>query len=291
MRPILRDALLIARFELAESIRTRRALALGTLFLLTALGLAFAYSEAVRATREAIGGQPLLQGAANTAYEQLLLWMAGGNRRVARFLAEQPPAALFLVKIATWFVPILVVLTSAEGIARDIGTRAARYTLLRSGRLCYALGKVLGQALLVASVLGASAGLFLLVAMARTPGFDLLSSALGIARFAPFVLAHALCFVALAALASQLVAGPAAARALALGLLLLSGLLLAAPALVRRLGLPGAFGLIGQLSPFAHHGLAFAPSPAVRAAGALVYLALASLFFAIGYLRLRSRDV
>jgi len=291
VRSTLRDALLIARFELSESLRARRALALSTLFLLTALGLAFAYSEAVEATRHAIGDQQILRGAANTAYEQLLLYLADGNRRVARFMAEQPPAALFLVKIATWFVPILVALTSAEGIASDLGSRAARYTLLRTSRLSFALGKVFGQALLVAVVLGASAVLFLLVAVARTRGFDLFGSAVGILRFSPFVLSHALCFVAVAALASQVVTSPAAARALSLALLVAAGLLLGAPALIRWLGLPSAFGWVSELSPYAHHDLAFAPHAAMRAVGVLVYLALASLFFAIGYLRLRWRDV
>lgn len=289
--PTLRDTLLIARFDLAESLRARRALALSTLFLLTALGLAFAYSQAVETTRSFIGNERMLQGVANTAYEQLLLSLAGGNRRVARFMAEQSPAALFLVKMATWFVPILVALTSAEGIASDLGSRAARYTLLRTSRLAFALGKVFGQALLVLVVLGASALLFLLVAVARIRGFDLLNSAAGILRFSPFVVSHALCFVALAALASQIVSSPAAARALALALLVAASLLLGAPALVRWLGLPSAFGWISQLSPYAHHDLAFAPHPAMRAVGVLAYLTLAALFFGIGYLRMRSRDV
>jgi len=289
--PRLRDTLLIARFDLAESLRTRRALALSTLFLLTAFGLAFAYTEAVETARRAIGDERILQGVANTAYERLLLSLADGDRRVARFMAEQSPVALFLVKMATWFVPILVALTCAEGIASDLGSRAARYTLLRTSRLSFALGKLLGQALLVLVVLGASAVVFLMVAVSRTGGFDLVGAATGIVRFSPFVVSHALCFVALAALASQLVSSPAAARALALALLVAAFLLLAAPALVRWLGLPSAFGWVSELSPFSHHGLAFAPHPAMRAAGALVYLCLASLFFGMGYLRLRSRDV
>lgn len=287
----LRDALRIARFELHESLRTRRALAVAVLFLLVALGLAIAYSAAVNETRRALGEEALLRGAANTAYEQMLLWLADHDGKAARFMAEQPPAALFLVKIATWFVPVLVVLTSAEGIARDVGTRAARYTLMRTSRLAFALGKVLGQGLLILVVLGASALLFLMVAAARTEGFELLGSALGIARFAPFVASHALCFVALAALASQLTTRPAAARGLALLLTLAAALLLAVPALVYATSLPGAFGWVSWLSPFAHDEWAFQPDLLARVAGVGVYLAFAVGFFALGYLRLRSRDV
>ena len=286
-----RDALLIARFELRESLRTRRALALAILFLLVALGLALAYSAAVNETRKVVGQQPLLRGAAGTAYEQLLLWLAGGDRKVARYMADQPPAALFLVKLGTWFVPLLVVLTSAEGIARDISTRAARYTLLRTSRLAFALGKVLGQGLLVAVVLGLSAVLFLGVALSRTPDFDLIGSAFSIVRFAPFIVGHALCFVALAALASLLASSPAGARGLALLFLLCAGLLLAVPAWVHLLGLPRVFGLVAQFSPFAHDGLAWQPGLLARSAGVLVYLSFAAAFFSLGYLRLRSRDV
>jgi ABC-type transport system involved in multi-copper enzyme maturation permease subunit len=287
----LRDALLIARFELSESLRTRRALALCTLFLLVALGLALAYAGAVNQARHAIGQHALLRGAASTAYEQILLWLAGGDRKVARFMAAQSPAALFLVKISTWFVPVLVMLTSAEGIARDIGTRAARYTILRTSRLCFALGKMLGQGLLVVVVLGLSAVVFLMVAVSRIPAFDLVDAAVGLLRFAPFVVCHALCFVALAALASQLVSSPALARALALLLLVGAGLLLAVPVIVWRLGLPTALGWLAELSPFAHHGLAFRPEMGARIGGVFVYLALAAIFFLLGFLRLRSRDV
>jgi len=286
-----RDALLIARFELQESLRTRRALALAILFLLVALGLALAYSEVVNETRRAIGQQALLQGAANTVYEQLLLWLADGDRKVAHYMAEQPPAALFLVKLATWFVPLLVALTSAEIVARDVSTRAARYTLLRTSRLAFALGKTLGQGLLVAVVLGASAALFLVVALWRTPEFDLVGSALSIARFAPFVLSHALCFVALAALASLIAGSPAGARGLAMLFLLGAGLLLTLPAWFNLLGLPRSFGLLARLSPFAHHLRVFQPGILERLAGVGVYLAFAAAFFSLGYLRLRSRDV
>jgi ABC-type transport system involved in multi-copper enzyme maturation permease subunit len=291
MRPTLGDSWLIARFELAESLRSRRALAVSTLFLLTALGLAFAYSEAVEGIRGAIGDRPLLRGAADTAYEQLLLSLAGGDRRMARFMASQSPAALFLVKMASWFVPILVALTSAEGIASDLGSRAARYTLLRTSRLSFALGKLLGQALLVGTVLGGSALVFFAVALVRTRDFDVAAAAASIALFSPFLIAHALCFVALAALASQLVASPAAARALALALLVAAGLLLGMPGVVQRAGLPSVFGWVSRLSPYAHHSLAFEPSALLRAAGVFAYLALATVYFWAGYLRLRARDV
>lgn len=290
-RDEIRDALLLARFELGESLRTRRAIALAVLFLLLALGMAWAYSGAVNLIREQVGDRAILRGAAATAYDALLLGLAGGDRTVARFLATQPPVALFFVKGATSFVPVLVALTCAELIAADIATRTLRFSLLRTSRLAYALGKVLGQALLVGVVLAVSAGLYVGVAAARIDGFEPVEALAGIARFSPFVIAHALAFVALAALASQLASSAAMARAVAVLLLMGLGLLLAVAPLCRWLGLPLAFGRIAALSPFAHTGLAFQPEIAWRLAGPVVYLGFAAAFFALGYARLRSRDV
>src|SRR5205823_14118931 len=98
------------------------------------------------ATLETLQGLPI--------YRELLSSAVGPG--VAAYLQSLPPMVIFFAWMALVFTPWLVLFTAADAIASEVATRSIRFTLLRTGHLEYASGKFLGQAALLAGVIGLS---------------------------------------------------------------------------------------------------------------------------------------
>ena len=163
----MRKILGMARFELAASLRTKRAVALVAIYLVTSL---FGMSGAITALGkmeeqlanilqvEAVDGKSGVVSAA--------LWKSKPFQRLARGvvgdslvyddIVGKHPAELIYAWIVFLAVPFLSVLASCRRVADDVKSGAAKYVLLRITRLQWTLGKYLGQSMLV--LLGLLAG-------------------------------------------------------------------------------------------------------------------------------------
>jgi ABC-type transport system involved in multi-copper enzyme maturation permease subunit len=229
------------------------------------------------------------------SYRDMLRLFLGSDAK-ADYFAAIPPIVVFFGWVSFNFTPWLVLFTSAETVATEVATRSIRYSVLRTGRLEFALGKGLGQALIVVGVTGLSALTFFVVAAAALDGFEPLATAGGLLAYWPRVVLYTMPFLGWALFASMLTSSANLARILALGggvgLAILSGLSSHPPSWLRgNAVLDGVHDLLGYLTPVGHHdGLTYPPGGALGSDVAIC-LALTVVYFAAGFAVLRRRDL
>ena len=180
----MRNVLEMARFELAAALRTKRAIALVAIYLVTSL---FGMSGAITVLGkreeqlanilqvEAVDGKSGVVSAA--------LWKSKPFQRLARGvvgdslvyddIVGKHPAELIYAWIVFLAVPFLAVLASCRRVADDVKSGAAKYVLLRVTRLQWTLGKFLGQAFLILAGLVVGAVGAWCVAAFRLSGADI----------------------------------------------------------------------------------------------------------------------
>ena len=213
-RRFVRDVALVGRFEMAEALRSRLLIVMVLLFV-GAGGLgAYAFTEllgrveanAAQVTGAPVAAKPgaMVRGLRNVhGYRDLLRTFLGSDEK-ADYFAAIPPIVVFFGWASFAFTPWLVLFTSAETIATEVASRSIRYSVLRTGRLEFALGKMLGQALILAGVTVLSALTFFGVAWASLAGFESGATALGLLSYLPRVFIYTLPFLGWAMLSSML---------------------------------------------------------------------------------------
>jgi hypothetical protein len=300
----LRDVALVARFELGESLRSRLLAVMILLFVgAGALG-AWTYSAFVEQAEEKAAqvldapraGKP---GAAvrrlrdSQSYRDVLRFFVRDDRK-ADYFAAFPPIVVFYAFASFLFSPWLILFTSAETIASEVSSRAIRYSLLRTGRLTYALGKALGQLAILVGVTGLAALVFYVVAWIKLSGFEPVATALGLLGYWPRVVIYTMPFLSWALFASMATASANFARIVSLGgavlLAIASGI---ASWAERQDGSPtaGALSLLGVITPFGHaEGFRY-PLGGALPADLAICLMLTVLYFFAGFAILRRRDV
>jgi ABC-type transport system involved in multi-copper enzyme maturation permease subunit len=216
---LLRDVGLIAGFDLRESLRTRRALVLVLLYLLIAASASGIYVRIVSELEQGVAALPDVSGDPEAAaamamvqdqgYHLVLLFFAGGDAELANHLATYPAMVLIFAWISLAFLPWFIALTSYDQIAGDLHLRTIRYAALRTTRGAYVLGKLLGQAALVAGVAGLGMLPVVVIGALYLPGFDIARHPLALLSTWPITVVCALGFLGVVALASQLCRTPA----------------------------------------------------------------------------------
>ena len=157
-----RDVAIVARFELAESVRSKLIVVMVLLFVGAGSLGAWGFTEVLGKIEEnaaRVTGAPTARrpGAVvrrlrdSTSYRDMVRFFIRDDAK-ADYFASMPPMVVFFGWSALTFLPWLVLFTSAESIAGDVSSRAIRYSVLRTGRLPFALGKAAGQAVLVVGV-------------------------------------------------------------------------------------------------------------------------------------------
>lgn len=303
-RTFVRDVGLVARFEVAEAVRSRLLLVVVLLFVGGGAVAAWGYTEMVQRIETGaaqITGAPTGKrpgGAfrrlrSSRSYRDMIRAVTGSEEK-ADYYAALPPIVVFFGWVSFLVTPSLVLFTSAETVASEVATRSIRYASLRTGRLEFALGKLAGQGGIVAGVTALSAVAAYVVAWLTLDDFEHAATALGMLSFWPRVLLYNLPFLAWALFASMATASVNLARGLALGggvgLAILSGLT-TNPWLRRGPVSDALWDLISYLTPFRHHeGLAYPPGGAFGVDLA-VCLSLTVLYFAAGFAVLRRRDL
>lgn len=289
-----RDAWLIAGFDLRESLRTRRAVVLAVLYLLIASISSYTYVKAVSFAEEAkqdlaAGGaeaSAALDMAQNTAYQGLLLLLAGGDASVAAHLATYPAMVLIFVWFSLSFLPWLIAMTSYDLIAGELHLRTVRFVALRTSRGAFVIGKLLSQVLLVAAIAGVSMLPVILIGALFLRPFDVVATVTSLIQSWPILALFAFAVLGPVTFASQLVKGPGAARALAilfLFILWIASLWAMLPDPIAR--------FFGLLSPFTFKTWFFDPDLPDRLIAALACLAQCAGYTWLGFLVFRRRDL
>jgi hypothetical protein len=297
----LRDVLLVARFDLGESLRSRRALVTLLLHVAGSVAGAVLFTEFLRQVERAVARQLRVSGTdrpgamtealMRTEEVQSVIGGLVGEPDLAADLLQIPPLALFYGAYAMFVVPLLVVITSADSIAAERATGSARYSFFRTLRLWWALGKLVGQAgqLAVGIAVGA-VGVFVVGAV-QLAGFDPLAHAVWLSRLGgrAWVLGFAWLGVALGI--SQLTRSVHLARGA--GLLALIGGAVAHGGLRSELAerhLGAWADSIATVFPASHRVDLWRPDLVDRGAAALMLLAIGGAAFAVGHARLQRAD-
>jgi ABC-type transport system involved in multi-copper enzyme maturation permease subunit len=292
----MRTIRLVAGFDLYESLRSRKAIALLLVYLVIAAGgcalFIWLWNEAMQELAERIGGQQNVETLlkSDEMVDQLAQVM-DDNKEMARELLSIPPLALYYLWLATTFMPLVVALTSSDAIASEVSSGSVRYALFRVDRLGWALGKLAGQTLLMVCgiLLGAVAAWILGLAMMQ--GFESGKAVLWLLRMSGRAAFYGFAYLGIAMCASQLVRGPWAARGLGLLFMFLcwlGGSILSIDALKK--AAPDATTALSKLFPNGHNQQLFTPDIVDRSVAMLALAIIGSAFFAAGYARFRARD-
>lgn len=297
----LRDALIVARFDLGESLRSRKALVFLVLYVAGAIGATILFTEVLQEVEEQLAEQLLVARTAQpgSLTEAVLespelrgvLARLVNDNALAEALLGIPPIALVYHWIALTFAPGFVALTSSDAIAGELATGSARFALFRTDRTAWATGKLLGQsALLAVSLILGAIGAFV-AGWVQLASFEPGATALYLGRYAFTAFLFAFAHLGLILGVSQLTRSVPWSRAL--------GLL----ALVVAFGVHGwlvrtdfrddasvLFDTIAQLFPAAHRMDLWQVGWSDVAPGSLMLVCLGISLFALGHVRFLRRD-
>ncbi|MBW1877361.1 MAG: hypothetical protein JRI25_25985 [Deltaproteobacteria bacterium] len=223
----VRDAGLVARFEVLRAIRTWRAMALAVLYVVATAGGAYLFVQLIHSLESALAvqlGVPVTDQA-GAMLDRLLegdelreiLGEMLGDQALVDDVLRYPVLAIFHLWEGLILIPFFAASISAESISIDMGSRALRFEALRTGRLELVTGRFLGQAALtaIASVLGI-AGTWTIGILFLT-GTEPLGLATALFWLTLRAWAFALPFVGLGVAFSQWTTSPNWARVMAVG--------------------------------------------------------------------------
>lgn len=299
---LLRDAMVVAGYELGDALRSRRVLVFALIYVGGSVAGALAFINVLESLEAGLAealavARPDAPGAMTEALMQSpeflrILSRLVRDRDLAEALVGLPPLALFYGWLALSFAPAMVVLTASETVAADLASGAARFCLVRTDRLAFSLGKLLGQTAMMTVAIASGA-----VAVWVTGWFELASFAgLPTATWLVFLSGrasvYAFSFVGLAVGTSHLTRSIPVSRAL--GLLAL-GLISAIYGLSQAEALRGewsyALDSLVQLLPRAHQLSLWQPAFTSRAPAMTMLLVLGLCYFAAGFGFRNRRDV
>lgn len=297
----LREILLVAGFDLMESLRARKVLVLFALYVAGAAaatgGFVAVLAKLEHTINEALKvadtSKPGAMTEALMMNEQLRegLGELVGDQALANELVLIPLIALFYSWLAFTFVPALVTFTSCDAIANEVSSGSCRFALVRTDRLGWALGKAGGQAALLGVGIAGGAFAAWLIGLGFMNGFDALGTAWWLARLALRAWLNGLPYLGLALGCSLVVRSPNAARALAMFALIGVGVvdsMLAIPELNEYA--PVLLPTLRQLLPGSHTLDLWRPALIDRLPSLVLQPALGAAFFLLGYARFNRRD-
>lgn len=292
----LRKLGIVARFELAEALRSRLVAVVLALYGVGAgLGV-YILSRMLEAAEAAVRDSMLGTLSAHAVPDDVVREVA--LPRVISFLVKDEelqkellavePLAIFYGFMALMLVAPLVLVTSGSAHAADVASGSTRFVLVRCDRLSWSLGKLVGHALLLA--LGLVVGAFATAVVAHyTTGFDL-ESGFWLLRAAFRAWVYGLAYLGIFSGIALLTRAPARARAASVAMLfwLWVGHTVCESSLVAA-RVPFLSHLV-WFFPSQYELLLWSPSAFDSIPATLALMAIAGSAFALGYARFRRAD-
>jgi len=291
----LRAIWLVASFDVVESLRSRKAVVLLLLYALGSFGGSAVFIRILGAIRER------LEEEVGRAVDMKELMKSPGMARVAGALTGDvdvagaivaiPPMALFYGWLAMNFVPLLVLFTSVDAVSGDLSSGAVRYSLFRTERLSWALGKLLGQTCLMAVGVLSGALASWLTGVIWFDGMAVADTAFWLLRISGRSIVYSFAYLGMVLGASQIARTTARAGGLALVVMFLAsvgGSIVQAEPIAERA--PELMNALSKLFPNGHHLWLWHPG-VVQSVSAMVGLVLIGLaYFGLGFWRFSRRD-
>jgi len=295
------SAAVVARHELADSVRSRRALVVLVLYFLGALAATLLFvkvlHEVENRVESALGvAKSERAGGATSAlwknefFRETLISLTG-DRKLALELLSLPPLGVFYGWLSFAFAPLLVILLCATRITEEVWSGSVRFVLFRTSRLAWCAGKFLGQACLVLAALLLSGAAAWLVGWFRLAGFDPAANAAAVAFFAIKAWVYSLAFLGLAMGVSQLVSGVNMAAALGFLALVVTGILGAVSDHLAGGGWGRLWLLVHMLTPGGHKMDLWRLDVAHSLSAAIFLAGLAAVYMLAGHTRFSRRDL
>jgi ABC-type transport system involved in multi-copper enzyme maturation permease subunit len=303
MNRTLQDVLRVASHELADSIRSRRAVLLLVLYLLGSVAGTLVFVRVLHEVENQVVRAMGIDPAKNPGGVTAALWESGpfreivthlvGDRETAGDILRIPPLALFYGWMSFAFAPLLVILVSTPRIAEEIWSGSIRFAMFRTSRLAWCSGKVTGQACqLLAALLLSAAGAWL-VGWLRMDRYPALPTALYMAIYAMKAWVFALAFLGLATGISQMCSNPHTATAVGFIALAAVSVLGAVAPLLARQQKPWApaWDLVLLFLPAGHKLDLWRGDPAHLVPASVFLLALGAAYMLAGHARFSRRDL
>lgn len=286
---------LVAVFDLLESLRSRKAVVLLSLYLVGAVGASAIFIRILTALQERLSeevGQAvdMKQLMENPGMERVVGALAG-DAEIAKAIVAIPPMALFYGWLAMNFVPLLVLFTSADAISGDVASGAVRFSLFRTDRISWAVGKLIGQTALMAVgvLLGAIACWVMgMIWLDDMPAGD---TAYWLLRISGRSIVYCFAYLGMVMCASQLARTGARSGGLALLMMFfasLAGSIVQAGPIAEQA--PAFFEAVSKLFPNGHHLALWHPGWGQSGLAMLGLVTIGLVFFALGFWRFSRRD-
>ena len=297
----LRDALLVASFDLGAALRSRRALVLIGLYLAGACASALLFTEILGEVENAVAAQigvaatrrpGTMSGAIMDSPElrEVLSGLVGDGELVGSLLTI-PPLALFYGWVVFTFTPVMVAIGSSDAIVSDLASGACRFSLVRTDRLSWVAGKLIGQVAVIGVAIAAGgAGVFAVGAI-RLARFAPVDTALWLVRLGARGWLYSFAWLGAVLGASLLTRTSTRARGLALMVLLVFGIggVALSSDLIREKA-PVLADLVLLLLPRAHRLDLWRPALVDRLPALVMLPALGIGWFSLGCRRFLRKD-
>lgn len=296
-----RQTWLILRNELADALRSRRAIVVLLLYVAAGVLTTNSSISLLQKIEGELSEVLQLEASAQAGTVTSAMWksdrfrrmvaQAAGDKSLVDDLMGTPPIVLIFGGLAFFYTPILAILISAPRIAEELSSGSARYALLRTSRLSWSTGKFLGQVALAGMALilsGVGAWLVARLRMAASEGPEV---ATGMLLSAGRAWIFSIAYVGLATGLSHLTRAPGRATAIGLVGLLAFGILGWASDHYYGSGIRQLWHLASVFTPQAHR-LDLWRWDLSRLVPAVIHLlALGWVFLLGGYAWFRRRDL
>ena len=298
-----RSIAVTALYELHDSFRSRRTLALFVVYLVVATASAYGIITFIHKLEIALAEDLLQLGASaeplvlldalaeNPVYKNFIN-RSFADSVVATNLLALPPIAVIYGWLTYLTAPILVMLSTSSRVSEEVSTGSVRYVLYRSTRLGWCLGKFVGQALqiLVALLVG-SLGAWAIASLMLT-SMDGPGTLVVMLEFAFKNWIYSLAFIGLAFWVSQWIRSPNTAAAVGV-VALVATVVLSGFAYHYLKEDPGSVWVVVKWVLPVSHGrdLIWSPGTDRVVPGGLFLCALSMVYLLMGYARFCRRDL
>jgi ABC-type transport system involved in multi-copper enzyme maturation permease subunit len=144
------EVLLVIQRELVKNVRSAKGIVLLALSILggvvVALVLAWVTAKQHELLAERLSSLSPEDAAELTknVQKQIVLQLGDGDEALGDALSKAPAALLGALKVTVWFGPALIALLGFDAISGELQHRTVRYWTVRSRRVSFYVGKVLG---------------------------------------------------------------------------------------------------------------------------------------------------
>lgn len=298
---LLRDIFVIARHELADSIRSRRVAVFLVLYLAGAMIACSGFisvvhrleqqlSEALALSQSRAPGAVIDTVWKSRQFQDMITHLVG-DPAIAREFFNIPVIALFYGWLAFVFTPLLVMLSASGRISEEVSSGSARFVLVRTRRQAWCLGKFAGQAVEVIVPLMLSAIGAWCVARFRLPTMDGAEALRTMIIYAWKVWLYSLPFVGLALGISQATRSPY--LAMTAGFIAWIALVILSAVSTHFVGdgIRQAWQLVQIVNPLDHQLDLWRTDPRHVVSACVFLVALAFTYLSAGYAVLARKDL